>query len=99
MTKKQKKATHGGKRDGAGRKPIQGNSTMNAGIFVRCHDEQKDAIEGYVEKLSGKREAKGLSKVAVSTWLRELALKESGNEHLGMAAQSRKAAEDADSIV
>lgn len=92
------KASHGGRRKGAGRKPT-GASAMSAGIYIRCSSEQKEALGAFVKELSEDREAKGLPGVNLSTWLRELALKHSGNEDLMIAAQARRVAEDFDSIV
>ena len=92
------KGTHGGVRPGAGRpKKIDGG--MKLGIYLRCSAEQKAALVSYVEDLSTKRIVKGLPKVELSTWIRELALKHSGNDHLGAAAAARRAAEAAASIV
>lgn len=92
------KSSHGGRREGAGRKPT-GRSAMSAGIYIRCSPEQKEALGAFVRELSEAREAEGLPKVDLSTWLRELALKHSGNEDLGLAAQARKAARALESIV
>lgn len=91
-------AGHGGKRPGAGRKPRSGR-TMKAGIYLRCSHEQKEALEEHVRQLSEQRQAKGLPKVDLSTWIRELALKHSGNDHLGLAAAAHRKAEAAASIV
>lgn len=94
----EKKKSHGGRRDGAGRKPILGTA-MSTGIYIRCSPEQKEALSVFVKALSAERVAQGLPNVELSTWLRELGLKFSGNEELGLAAQARKAAEEAASIV
>lgn len=72
---------------------------MDQGIYLRCSDAQKTALTEYVDELSAARVADGKPKVDLSTWIRELALKHSGNEHLGAAAQARAAAEAAESIV
>ncbi|HHH30976.1 MAG TPA: hypothetical protein ENK57_21890, partial [Polyangiaceae bacterium] len=73
----------GGARKGAGRKPLLG-AKMEAGVYVRCSEEQKSAFESFITDLNEKRKAKGYpGKVSLSTWLRELALKHSGNEELG----------------
>lgn len=72
---------------------------MNTGIYIRCSTEQKEALGAFVRELSKAREAQDLPKVDLSTWLRELGLKHSGNEEFGLAAQARKAAEDLGSIV
>ena len=98
MSKAKKKVAKGGTRVGAGRKPI-GADTMKAGIYVRCSQEQKDAMEAFVAGMSEDRERRGLPRVDISTWLRELGLKHSGNEHLGAAARARAKAEAAESIV
>lgn len=92
------RGSHGGYRPGAGRKPSTG-TTMAAGIYLRCSEEQKAALAAYVEQLSADREARGLPKVDLSTWIRELALKHSGNEHLGLAAKARATADAAASIL
>ena len=89
---------HGGYRAGAGRKPTLGK-TMDAGIYISCSADQKEALAAHVEALSAKREAAGLPKVDLSTWVRELALKHSGNEHLGLAAQAKARAAAAESLV
>lgn len=95
---RRKKGTHGGVRPGAGR-PKKVDGGMKQGIYLRCSAEQKAALVAYVESLSADRVAKGLPKVDLSTWIRELALKHSGNEDLGAAAAARRAAEAAASIV
>ena len=82
----------------AGAHPHYGTA-MDTALYVRCNHEQKEAIEAFVRELSAKREAQGFSKVNVGTWIRELALKHSGNDHLGLAAQARAKAESASSIV
>lgn len=96
--KKTAKGTHGGQRPGAGR-PKKVTGGMKQGIYLRVSEEQKAALVAYVEEMSAERQAQGLPKVDLSTWIRELALKHSGNEHLGAAAAARKAAEAAASIV
>lgn len=96
--KNQPKGTHGGARPGAGR-PKKTEGGMKQGIYLRCSVEQKEVLTAYVAELSANRIAKGLPKVDLSTWIRELALKHSGNEHLGAAAAALKAAEAAASIV
>lgn len=88
----------GGRREGAGRKPA-GGETMDKGIYIRCSDEQKSALQGYIDELNAEREGAGLPKVDLSTWIRELALKHSHNEHLGLAARARAQAEAAATIV
>lgn len=98
---KKKSATKkkGGAREGAGRKPTLGKK-MQAGIYVRCSDEQKDALQAHVDKINAARAEEGIaSNVAVSEWMRELALKHSGNEHLGAAARAMAASKAAASIV
>lgn len=92
------KGRNGGHRPGAGRKPTHG-TTMRAGLYIRVSEEQKAALTAYVETLSAERQAEGLSAVDLSTWIRELALKHSGNAHLGLAAVARRQAEAAASIV
>lgn len=88
---------HGGRRAGAGRKPA-GAKAMSAGIYIRCSEEQKSALAGFVEDLNFERVADGLSRVDLSTWIRELALKHAGREDLRLAAQARRKAEAAASI-
>lgn len=88
----------GGRREGAGRKPTAGVA-MDTGIYLRCSGEQKEALQGFIDGLNADRAGKGLPEVDLSTWIRELALKHSGNEHLGMAARARAQAEAAASIV
>lgn len=98
-TAKKTAPKRGGAREGAGRKPLLG-SKMEAGVYVRCSQEQKEALETYIEALNEKRKAAGYpGKVSLSTWLRELALKHSDNEQLGAAARARAEAEAASSIV
>ena len=92
------KKQHGGRRPGAGRKPA-GAKAMSAGIYIRCSEEQKSALAAFVEDLNDSRAAGGLSKVELSTWIRELALKHAGREDLGLAAQARRKADAAASIV
>jgi len=72
---------------------------MKQGIYLRCSEAQKAALVAYVEELSAKRLEDGLPKVDLSTWIRELALKHSGNESLGAHAAALRAAEAAASIV
>jgi hypothetical protein len=74
------------RKPGSGRRPML-KTKMSAGIYIRCTEEQKVALVEFVRQLSDDRMSKGLSKVEVSTWLRELGLKYSGNEELGIAAQ------------
>lgn len=88
----------GGARAGAGRKPTTGEA-MDKGIYIRCSETQKDALQGFIDGVNEERKAKGLPEVDLSTWIRELALKHSGNEHLGLAARARAQAEAASSIV
>lgn len=88
----------GGARPGSGRKPTSG-VTMKTGIYLRCSGEQKTALHAYIDHLNEERAAAGLPPVDLSTWIRELALKHSGNEDLGMAARARARAEEAASIV
>lgn len=92
------KKKHGGRRVGAGRKP-SGAKAMSAGIYIRCSEEQKAALAAFVDDMNADRAARDLGKVDLSTWIRELALKHSGREDLGLAAQARRKAEAADSIV
>lgn len=80
------KKANGGRRPGAGRKAL-GDKPMSAGIYIRCTAEQKEALADFVAELSVARQANGQSKVDLSTWLRELGLKHSGNEDLGLAAK------------
>ncbi len=90
------KGTHGGARAGAGRpKKVAGG--MKIGIYIRCSADQKAALVEHVAGLSAERTARGLPKLELSTWMREIALKHSGNEDLGAAAQAARRA--ADSIV
>lgn len=63
-------------------------SPLKVMMCTRVSQEQKDAIEKYVHKKFGKD-------MDVGTWLRELALKHSGNEHLGAAARAQAAADAA----
>lgn len=70
-------------------RPAQGDKSKRSGVYVRLEEDQHRALEAYCEDLSEERLAKGLKKMPVSTWLRELALKHSGNEALGAAARLR----------
>lgn len=88
----------GGARAGAGRKPTT-DTAMDTGIYLRCSDTQKLALQGYIDDLNKKRKAEGKANVDLSTWIRELALKHSGNDHLGLAARARAQAEAASDIV
>ncbi len=92
------KKQHGGRRPGAGRKPA-GAKAMSAGIYIRCSEEQKAALAEFVENMNAVRASQDLYKVDLSTWIRELALKHSGREDLGLAAQARRKAAAAASIV
>ncbi len=83
------KGQHGGARPGAGRKPTLG-SAMTAGIYLRCSADQKAALLEYVKGIE--------PRVELSTWIRELALKHSGNSDLGMAAAAREKAHDVDAM-
>lgn len=67
----------GGSRLNAGRKSYN-ERPMNAGIYIRCTEEQKEALQIFVKELSEKQ---GIN-ISVSAWLRELGLKHSGNENL-----------------
>lgn len=84
------KGKHGGARKGAGR-PRSTPSVLTQGIYTRCTPEQKAALTAHVSELSEKLG----SKIDLSTWLRELALKHSGNGHLGAAAAAQAAADKA----
>ncbi len=92
------KKQHGGRRAGAGRKP-SGARAMSAGIYIRCSEEQKAALGEFVDNMNRVRAAQDLSKVELSTWIRELALKHAGRDDLGLAAAARRKAAAADSIV
>ncbi len=87
----------GGKRAGAGRPPQA--SSLSAGLFIRTSEDQKAALLLFISGFNEKRAAKGLPRVELSTWVRELALKHSGNENLGAAAKAVKDAEAAAGIV
>ena len=69
--------------------------SKRSGSYVRLSEEQFTALEEYIGELNVKRAAAGLRNMRLSTWLRELGLKHSGNEHLGAAAQALKEAEAA----
>ena len=97
-TPEPEKKKHGGRRAGAGRKPA-GARAMSAGIYIRCSEEQKGALAAFVEALNTDRIKSNFSKVELSTWIRELALKAAGREDLGLAAAARRKAAAADSIV
>lgn len=73
-------------------RPSYGEKPMKAGIYIRCSEEQKTAISEYVDQLNEDRKIEGLPRIDVSSWIREIALKHSGNSHLGMAAQAKKMA-------
>lgn len=73
-------------------RPSFGDKPMKSGIYIRCSEEQKNAIIKYVDGLNNSRKNEGLPRIDVSSWMRELALKYSGNEELGMAAQAAKMA-------
>jgi hypothetical protein len=79
---------HGGKRPGSGR-PVTGER-FDGYIMMRCSAEQKNALQAYVDKLSKEREAAGKPAVALTTWLRELALATSGNGQLGEAGRAAR---------
>jgi uncharacterized protein YkwD len=72
---------------------------MRTSIFIRCTEDQKAALKEYIDEINEDRAEKGLPRVDLSTWIRELALKHSGNEDLGMAAAALAAAKAAASIV
>lgn len=91
MAASKKKTTKRKNASGAGR-PIEGKSAKNTGIFVRIEKTQRAAIEKYLVKLNASRVKKGLPKIKLSSWLREVGLKHSGNEELGAAAKARRAA-------
>lgn len=95
------KTQHGGKREGAGRKPDLDSGALDKSICLRCNQAQKDALNEFIENapFNKEREAKGLKKIDLATWLRELGLKHSGNEKLGLAAKLRAEAEAASSFV
>jgi hypothetical protein len=83
----------------AGR-PSAFDEKMDVAICLRCSGEQKDAMEQFVTELNAKRKAQGIpGKIKLATWIRELALKHSGNEELGQAARIREKAIAAASIV
>lgn len=94
--KKSKKSSngHGGKRPGAGRPKATGRE-MDKGIFTRCDEEQYNAIFEYVEELNDKREAKGLKRLPLSTWAREVMLQKVGRSDLGIEREAKKAEESA----
>jgi hypothetical protein len=72
---------------------------MTTTIAIRCTKEQREALMEFVDGLSTARIERGLPAVDLSTWIRELALKYSGNDRLGMAAQAEAKARAAASIV
>lgn len=86
-TTKKKTAT----KRGRGR-PVIGKEKQRTGVLVRMEDEQREAIEEYLEELNEKREGKGLKPLPISTWMREIALKHSGNAELGAAGKAARAA-------
>lgn len=71
-------------------RPPYGEKPMSSGIYIRCSEEQKEAITQYVENLNNDLQKEGLPRIDVSSWIRELALKHTGNSHLGMAAQAAR---------
>lgn len=73
-------------------RPPYGDKPMKSGIYLRCSDDQKAAITEFVENLNEKRRAEGLPRIDVSSWIRELALKHSGNSHMGLAVLAAKMA-------
>ena len=73
-------------------RPSYGEKAMKAGIYIRCSDDQKNAISEYVDGLNEQRASEGLPRIDVSSWIREIALKYSGNSDLGLAAQAAKMA-------
>lgn len=79
---------HGGKRPGSGR-PVTGER-FDGYIMMRCSAEQKNALQAYVDKISTDRIAEGKPAVALTTWLRELALATSGNGQLGEAGRAAR---------
>ena len=89
--KTKKKTTKKTAKRGRGR-PVIGKEKQRTGVLVRMEDEQRDAIEEYLEELNAKREAKGLKPLPISTWMREIALKHSGNSELGAAGKAARAA-------
>ena len=76
----------------SGKKRVYRKVGMHDQIFFRCTVDQKKALEAYVAMLNKKREKEGQESVGLGTWLRELALKHSGNDHLTVAAQALAAA-------
>lgn len=80
-------------------RPPTNPHTMTTSIFIRLTDEQKDALKEYIADVNAERAGDGLPRIDLSTWIRELALKHSGNSHLGSAAQALAAAKAAAAIV
>lgn len=68
-------------------RPSLGDAARRASIAIRCTVEQREAIQQHVDELSEERAKKGQPPVDLTTWLRELALKHSGNSHLGIAGR------------
>jgi hypothetical protein len=71
----------GGKRNRAGR-PCLGDVLLDTGIYIRCSQAQKNALERYVKNLSEQLIAQKENGISLSTWIRELILTESKNEDL-----------------
>lgn len=80
----------------------KGRPTVNpktVGIFSRCSDEQKEAMQTYVDGLNPERIKKGLPPLKLSTWVREIALIQSGNKHLTDGAIRARMAEQSSEML
>jgi len=51
-------------------------------IVLRCTDAQHAALKRFVEKINEDRKSKGKKEIALSTWIREFVLLETGNARL-----------------
>lgn len=79
-----------------GRKKKDETDKKNRAVCIRLDEEQHSALETYLAGLNAKRVEQGAKPLPISTWLREVALQQSGNSDLGAAAKARAAAQAAD---
>ena len=68
------------------------------GITIKLTYEQKQAIKRYIAKLNRDLISQGLPKISETSWLKELALKHSGNSDLGIKGKLEKHIKALDNI-
>lgn len=62
-------------------------------IFIRTNQEVRGAFDAFIADLNAKRAEKGLRRVSLSAWARDVLLREIGREDLTARAAARREVE------